>query len=37
MSDTDKRPVKPDLKWETDPSTPFIYLEWIMEWSLTWI
>jgi len=32
MSDTEKRPVKPDLKWSSDLSAPFIWLEWIMEW-----
>jgi len=25
-------PVKPDLKWSTDLSAPFIWFEWIMEW-----
>jgi len=35
MSDTEKRPVKPDLKWSSyisAISAPFIWLEWIMEW-----
>jgi len=31
MSDTDKRPVKPNLNWK-DLSAPFIWLEWKMEW-----
>jgi len=31
MSDTDKRPVKPDLKWETDLSAPWYWFGWIME------
>jgi len=31
MSDAEKRPVEPDLKWETDLSAPFIWLEWKME------
>jgi hypothetical protein len=31
MSDKE-RPVKPELKWETDLSAPFIWLEWKMEW-----
>ena len=32
MSDAEKRPVKPDLKWETDLSAPWYWLEWKMEW-----